>query len=124
MIIQWQPTNTPAAPAKPQTAAQLERRRRYALTLCRNAQNATSLALADKLVKVWLDCDCEELLANESTNQNNARLADGSDLQVAGKSVPASNSRSNWCINSTRKRYTFRFFGRCSEKSESPIFIQ
>ena len=94
MIYQWQPTNKPAAPAAQPTAAQLERRRRYALTLCRNAANDTSLALANRMVRVWLDCGCEELLANESTNQNDARLADGSDLQVAGKSVPASNSRS------------------------------
>ncbi len=94
MIYQWQPTNKPAAPAAQPTAAQLERRRRYALTLCRNAANDASLALANRMVRVWLDCGCEELLANESTNQNDARLADGSDLPVAGKSVPASNSRS------------------------------
>lgn len=93
MIIQWQPTNTPAAPAKPPTAAQMERRQRYALTLCRNAANATSLALANRMVRAWLGCGCEELLANESTNQKRTGLADGSDLQVAGKSVPASNSR-------------------------------
>ena len=94
MIIQWQPTNTPAAPAKPQTAAQMERRRRYALTLCRNAANDTSLALANKMVRVWLDCDCEELLADEGTNQKRTGLADGSDLQFAGKSVQASDKRS------------------------------
>lgn len=94
MIYQWQPTNKPAAPAAQPTAAQLERRRRYALTLCRNAANDASLALANRMVRVWMDCDCEELLANESTHPNDARLADGSDLQVAGKSVPASNSRS------------------------------
>jgi hypothetical protein len=94
MIIEWQPTNKPAAPAAQPTAAQLERRRRYALTLCRNAANATSLALANRMVRVWLDCGCEELLANEGTNQNNARLADGSDLQVAGKSVSAGDKRS------------------------------
>ena len=94
MIIEWQPTNKPAAPAAQPTAAQLERRRRYALTLCRNAANDTSLALANKMVRVWLDCDCEELLADEGTNQKRTGLADGSDLQFAGKSVPASNSRS------------------------------
>ena len=94
MIYEWQPTTKPAAPAAQPTAAQLERRRRYALTLCRNAANDASLALANRMVRVWMDCDCEELLANESTNQNDARLADGGDLQVAGKSVPASNSRS------------------------------
>ena len=69
MIIQWQPTNKPAAPAAQPTAAQMERRRRYALTLCRNAANDTSLALANRMVRAWMDCDCEELLANESTNQ-------------------------------------------------------
>ena len=94
MIIEWQPNNKPAAPAAQPTAAQMERRQRYALTLCRNAANATSLALANRMVRVWLGCGCEELLANESTNQKRTGLADGSDLQVAGKSVPASNSRS------------------------------
>lgn len=94
MIYEWQPTNTPAAPAKPPTAAQMERRQRYALTLCRNAANATSLALANKMVRAWMDCDCEELLANESTHPNGARLADGSDLQASGKSVQAGDKRS------------------------------
>ena len=94
MIERWQPTNKPAAPAAQPTAAQLERRRRYALTLCRNAANDTSLALANRMVRVWMDCGCEELLTNESTHPNDARLADGSDLQASGKSVPASNSRS------------------------------
>ena len=68
MIIEWQPNNKPAAPAAQPTAAQLERRRRYALTLCRNAANDTSLALANKMVRAWLDCDCEELLANEGAS--------------------------------------------------------
>ena len=94
MIERWQPTNKPAAPAAQPTAAQLERRRRYALTLCRNAANATSLALANKMVRVWMDCGCEELLSDEGTNQKRTGLANGSDLQVAGKSVQASNSRS------------------------------
>lgn len=87
MIYEWQPTNKPAAPAAQPTAAQLERRRRYALTLCRNAANDTSLALANRMVRVWLDCACEELLTNESTHPNGARLADRSDLQASGKSV-------------------------------------
>ena len=94
MIYEWQPTTKPAAPAAQPTAAQLERRRRYALTLCRNAANDTSLALANRMVRVWLDCGCEELLANESTHPNGARLADGSDLQASGKSVSAGTSRS------------------------------
>lgn len=68
MIYEWQPTTKPAAPAAQPTAAQMERRRRYALTLCRNAANATSLALANRMVRAWLDCGCEELLANESTS--------------------------------------------------------
>lgn len=93
MIYEWQPTTKPAIPAAQPTATQLERRRRYALTLCRNAANDASLALANKMVRVWLDCDCEELLANESTHPNGARLADRSDLPVAGKSVSASDSR-------------------------------
>lgn len=33
-------------------------------------------------------------VTNESTHPNDARLADGSDIQASGKSVPASNSRS------------------------------
>jgi len=68
MIIEWQPIGKQMPPAKAPTAAQLERRHRHAVTLCKNAQNATSLALADRLVKAWMDCDCKELLANESTN--------------------------------------------------------
>lgn len=94
MIHEWTPTGKPDKPATPPTAAQLELRHRHAVTLCRNAQNATSLALADKLVKVWLDCGCEELLTDENTNQKRTGLADGSDLQVAGKSVQASTERS------------------------------
>ena len=94
MIYEWQPTNKPAAPAAQPTAAQLERRRRYALTLCRNAANATSLALANKMVRVWLGCGCEELLANESTHPNGARLADRSDLPADRASLPASTERS------------------------------
>ena len=94
MIYEWQPTNKPAAPAAQPTAAQMDRRRRYALTLCRNAANDTSLALANKMVRVWLDCGCAELLANEGTNQNDARLADRRDLPVAGKSVQAGTKRS------------------------------
>jgi len=94
MIYEWQPTTKPAAPAAQPTAAQLERRRRYALTLCRNAANATSLALANRMVRAWMDCGCEELLTNESTHPNDARLADGSDLQASGKSVQAGDKRS------------------------------
>ena len=94
MIIEWQPNNKPAAPAAQPTAAQMERRRRYALTLCRNAANATSLALANRMVRAWMDCGCEELLTNESTHPNGARLADGSDLQARGKSVQAGDKRS------------------------------
>ena len=94
MIYEWQPTNKPAAPAAQPTAAQMERRRRYALTLCRNAANDTSLALANKTVRVWMDCGCEELLADEGTNQKRTGLADGSDLQASGKSVQAGDKRS------------------------------
>lgn len=94
MIYEWQPTTKPAAPAAQPTAAQMERRRRYALTLCRNAANDTSLALANRMVRVWLDCDCEELLANEGTNQKRTRLADRSDLPASGKSVQAGDKRS------------------------------
>ena len=94
MIYEWQPTTKPAAPAAQPTAAQLDRRRRYALTLCRNAANDASLALANRMVRAWLDCGCEELLANEDTNQKRTGLEGGSDLPVAGKSVQASTSRS------------------------------
>ena len=94
MIVEWQPTGKPTAPAKAPTSAQLELRHRHAVTLCKNAQNATSLALANKMVRVWMDCDCEELLANESTHPIDARLADGSDLQASGKSVQAGDKRS------------------------------
>ncbi len=93
MIYEWQPTTKPAIPAAQPTATQLERRRRYALTLCRNAANDASLALANRMVRAWMDCDCEELLANESTNQKRTGLADGSDLPASGKSVPANDSR-------------------------------
>ena len=94
MIYEWQPTTKPAVAAAQPTAAQLERRRRYALTLCRNAANDTSLALANKMVRVWLGCGCEELLANESTHPNGAGMADGGDLPASGKSVQAVDKRS------------------------------
>jgi len=94
VIYEWQPTTAPSAPAAQPTAAQMERRQRYALTLCRNAANATSLALANRMVRSWLVCDCGELLADERANQKRTGLADGSDLQVAGKSVQASDKRS------------------------------
>ena len=94
MIIEWQPTNKPTAPAAQPTAAQMERRQRYALTLCRNAANATSLALANRMVRAWMDCGCEELLTDESTHPNDARLADRSDLQADRASLPASTERS------------------------------
>lgn len=94
MIYEWQPTTKPAAPAAQPTAAQMERRRRYALTLCRNAANDTSLALANRMVRVWLGCGCAELLADENTNQNDARLAGRSDLPADRASLPASTERS------------------------------
>lgn len=65
MIYEWQPTNEPAAPAAQPTAAQMERRRRYALRLCRNALNKTSWVLADKLAKLW-ECEgCKTLGVDE-----------------------------------------------------------
>ena len=94
MIYEWQPTNTPAAPAAQPTAAQLERRQRYALTLCRNAANATSLALANRMVRAWMDCGCEELLSDEGTNQKRTGLEGGSDLPASGKSVQTGDKRS------------------------------
>lgn len=46
-----------------------EKKRHWAAILCANAQNATSLALADKLVKQWFGCGCGELDPGASTRK-------------------------------------------------------
>lgn len=95
MIERWQPrTDAPAEPAAPPTPQQLARRRKYAKTLCQNALNPTSLALANKLIRTWFDCDCEELL-NEGTNPTRNGLSDRGDVSVIGGSMADGNQGRN-----------------------------
>ena len=74
-IIQWHPLDTArtTTEAKPPTAAQVARRRQYALALCQNAMNATSWRMADRLAKAW-ECEgCTALgvaMPNEGTVQH------------------------------------------------------
>lgn len=61
MIEQWTPTGKPDKPAPQPTAAQVEKRQRYATKLCEFAANKTSWILADKLAKLWELGGCDEL---------------------------------------------------------------
>ena len=68
MIIEWQPNNKPAAPAKAPTSAQLELRIKRAKFLCRNAANLSSWLLADKLARLW-DCEVCKALGVEQPKE-------------------------------------------------------
>ena len=66
MIEVFDPTRPPKRrrkPPKPPTAAQRRKRRKYAVTLCVNASNEQSRAIANKIVSAWFDgCDCDCLM--------------------------------------------------------------